>query len=341
MADYRFKLSPLPISETEAYAEASAEELRVIIAISDRAGSFTDTEIIEAARVSKARFSSALALWREAGVLLTSEGEGDNVIVSEFEERIFADEVFEESAEDMARSIRDYKLGELFSLCSEYLGRPELYPMEMKLVVALRTQYALSNEYIAVLASHLNDKEVFAVQRLVRRARALCEKGVDTVSELEDYLKRVEKDKTLNSQVKRAFGIWDRNLLKPEREFIARWSGEFGFDIAIITEAFDRLPTGNKLSFEYIDKILADWHSHGCRTVADCSERYEAWRAEQREGNVSRSTPAQKPARAAIGKKNTPRYGDFDPEDALRRALAKSFGNPAGDTDGADSADGQ
>ena len=333
MADYRFKISPIPISELEAFREASADELRVLIAAQDRMGVFSDNEIISLTGVSKARLLSSLALWQESRALIPVMSEDDNCIVDEFTFDTLAEDFFEESAAEVAKNIRDNSLHEMINECQSILGKKSLSPLEMKLLVALNSQYALSAEYILLLVSYLSEKNSFTIFKLFNRAKTLSNNGVDTVDELEEYIKKSERAKSIHSQIKHLFGIFNRNLNKKEREYITRWNEQFGYDIPIITAAFDMLPAGAQMSFAYIDRILTDWYDNRCTTVAECEARHENY-LKEREAEKSAAKGTAPERRAP--KKTTPRYGDFDPEEAFRRALARTYGEAPTETDGSD-----
>ena len=323
MADYRFKISPIPASELELFRDASAEELRVLIAIQDRVGMFSDSDIIGLTGVSKARFLSALALWQEAGAIIPVMSGEENCIVEEFSESAVTEDFYEESAAELAKDIRDNCLREMIEECGKLSGKGELSAMDTKLLVILNSQYALSVEYILLLASYLSEKGCFTVFKLFNRAKNLSNNGIETVDELEEYIKRSERAKTLHSQIKNLFGIFNRNLNKKEKDYITKWGEEYGYDIPIITAAFDMLPAGSQMSFGYIDKILADWHENNCKTVDECEERHRIY-LKERETAENKSASAPTARRAP--KKTTPRYGDFDPDEAFRRALARTYG---------------
>ena len=333
MADYRFKISPIPVSELEAFREASAEELRVLIAIQDRFGIFSDSDIIELAGVSKARFLSSLALWQEAGALIRVMSGDENCVISEFSTDTLAEDFYEESAEELAKDIREGELCGMFNEIQNLVGKGQLSPMEVKYLTVLYSQYALSTEYILLLASYLSDKGSLTIHKLFHRAKTLSVNGVDTVDELEDYIKKSERATSIHSQVKHLFGIFNKNLNKKERDYISRWNEKYGYDMPIITAAFDLLPAGARLNFAYIDKILTDWYDHRCTTVAECEARHQAYLDERDKAKSGGNTAGIASERRSV-KKTTPRFGDFDPEEAFKRALARTYGDkesPNGD----------
>ena len=68
--------------------------------------------------------------------------------------------------------------------------------------------------------------------------------------------------------------------------------------------------------------MLSDWHSEGCISVSDCRSRSERARSERAAAGSGERAGVKKPSST---KKATPRFGDFDPEEALKRALSRSF----------------
>ena len=76
-----------------AFAEASAEEMRLLLTILSLDGRAAEEgEISALASVSSARCRAAIAFWEGAGVLSVQKAEG---IVEEFEERLVAGEIDE------------------------------------------------------------------------------------------------------------------------------------------------------------------------------------------------------------------------------------------------------
>jgi DNA replication protein DnaD len=76
-----------------------------------------------------------------------------------------------------------------------------------------------------------------------------------------------------------------------------------------------------------MDKILTDWSEAGCKSTDECRRRFEESKAERAKNFVG----SKKATREA--KRRTPRYGDFDPNEAFKRALERSYGNSSGDMD--------
>lgn len=323
MTDYSLSLAHL--TDKEAFIDASKEELRVLLALIECGGIFTDADALSlAAKTSKARTAASIIYWEESGVITKKDGtENDTVktVTEEFEERVFLGRITERSADIAAREIRDNNLADLLSECAMMMKKPALSTEEAKLISALYTQYALDEEYIITLAAYLSEKDKLTAQRLGAEAERLIKREIDSVDKLLEYLKDKDEEIGEEWEFKKLVGIQNRNLTKKEKEYIKRWYLEFAFGNEIISEAFSISgKLGNQINCSYMDKILTRWHEAGCRTVNECkilSERDKAEMDAQAQEKKPPSIPRKKP---------TPRYGEFDVNEAFEKALLRSYG---------------
>ncbi len=326
-------------SKTAEFSEASSHELKLLVALFESGGELDEEDFIEKSGVSRARLFSALALWQEAGVIEPmSESEASaevsfygNLVREEFPERTVLGELEEESGADIARTIRSNKLAALFDECAALMHKTMLTPAEIRRISELSSQYELSEEYIALLAAHLNEENMLSVGILVKRAITLVGRGVANVEALTEYIANREKEKSELYEYKRLFGIYNRTLSKTEREYIEKWSEEYTYGTEIVGMAYDiTVLNTQKCSFRYMDKLLSDWHNADCKTLAECESRYEEYK---RELDALAEEKRQKTEnRRGAKKKTEKRYGDFDPEEAFRLALARSFSDSNSDS---------
>ena len=331
MTRYEFKFTGKKLSETEEFFEASTQELRVLIALYELSGVCDEQQLLSLAGISKSRLASALALWQELGIITEGRGESPapaNKITEEFDTPESAGELYEETTIEVAENIRSKSLASLMDMCAAMMGKLMLSPTEVKRISGLCSQYALSEEYVATLAAHLAEKECLTVTRLVSRAIRLTEKDINTPLELEEYLSSIEREKTVFAALRKALGIYDRKLSKTEEGYFRKWSEEYGYGAEIVGEAYDiTVMNTGKLSFPYMEILLADWHSNGCESITACRARYDETKR-IRDEEYAAQKDAKKVAFGAtktVKKPSKPRYGDFDPEEAFKQALLRSF----------------
>lgn len=91
--------------------------------------------------------------------------------------------------------------------------------------------------------------------------------GIDTLDKAEEYVKKRETAYSLEGEMKRAMGIFDRKLVPNEKSYIDSWI-EMGFKADAVSIAYERtISRLHSLSLPYMDKILLNWHSKGFHTA--------------------------------------------------------------------------
>lgn len=320
MIDYKFNARSLTLSE--AFTEASREELRVLLALVANGGRVeSDEDIAKAAGVSRGRASSSLVFWEESGII--AKNDGTPTITEEFEERIQLGKLDTGTAIKAAKSVRDNELAALISECARLMDRPALNTEEIKTINALYTQYALDEEYIITLAAYINDKGKLTATRLGTEAERLVKRGLDTAEKLMAYIEEKANESADEWEFRHLLGIYNRTLSKTEKEYVKKWYGEFGYGEDIIGEAYDIAVsyTGER-QLSYMDTILTKWHDGGCKTLDECRAATEREKT-ARSVEEKQKTPPKMPRTP----KTTPRYGNFDPLEAFEAALKRSYGD--------------
>ena len=327
----KYCIDRIRVIGTDAFSEASKEELRVLLALIQLSGEVESPEsLASAAMISPPRCKAAIAFWEESGVI-SQIGEGGS-ITDEFEERLVAGEIDEVPAVEVAESIRNEGLALMINDVAELMGQACLSNVEVKTLTALYTQYALSPEYIVALAAHLKSKGCLTVKRLSDKAITLVRRGVDSYEGLEAHLSEIESSSGAEWEFRRLFGIYNATLSQSQREYFRKWSEDYGYSVGIVSLAYDIAVLNTRSGrgdLRYIDAILTEWHNAGCKTVNECREFIEAERAKK-----AAKTPIRTGKKATKSTPETPRYGNFDINEAFNDAVARSFSEDNGDEGG-------
>ncbi len=318
----KYRVGNIRVIGSAAFAEGSKEELRALLALIELQGEIESAEeLAAAAKISPARARAALAFWEESGII--SADDGTPLVSEEFPERVLAGEIDEVPAVKVAESIRNDSLASMIEECATLMNEVCLSNTDVKNITALYTQYSLSPEYIVTLAAHLAGKSNLTARRLCNEAIRLQNKSIDNVEALDAYINELEQTGGAEWEFRRVLGIYGRNLSASERAYFKKWSDEFGYSVSIVSEAYDLAVLNTKSGrgdLRYMDSVLSSWHEAGCKTVNDCRERIEAEKVKRRTdkgasgAKRSKSTP------------ETPRYGNFDINEAFNNAVARSFG---------------
>ena len=316
MNKYIFKAGA-KVTACSAFADASADELRILMALIDSSPSaLSDEDIRKISGAPASRVRAALVLWESEGVICKQEC-AEDTISEEFDTVVRRGEIDEEESLQVAKNIRDEELCEMLDICAKLMGKPALSTTEVKNLTALVSQYSLTPEFVVMLATYLSEHGKLTAVRLRDRAISLVDKSIDTTEALEVYLNKKESETAAEKEYKRIFGSSWREISDAERALFKKWDEEFGYSTTIVKEAYSisALNTGT-LSLKYMDKILSSWHARGCTTLEEC-------KAQSAISGVKEDTPKKRTKPKTEAEK--PRYGSFDVEDAFQKALARSF----------------
>lgn len=320
----QYKVNTDELYKKECFADATKEELRVLLAIISIDGKITSPEsLAELAHTSKARASASLAFWEEAEVIREYDG-SEPTVTEEYK----TGEKKEESAASVAKKIKDEGLASLIAECARIMDKPMLSTTETKKIVNIYSQYNLNEEYIVTLAAFLKEKNRLTAARLADEAEHLSKKGITCTEDLEIYIDKAAKLSDAEWQYKRIMGVFGRALSPVESEMAERWFCTYAYSEEIIKLAFGIATKNNiKLEIAYMDAIVKNWYEKGCRTVAECNRESERFHEEWKSKNLGISETAQSAEGTSRRKqKEKPRYGDFDINDAFNKALERSYG---------------
>ena len=319
MTEYTFKVGLNGITDLDCFKEASKDELKILIALKSTEGETVSIEpLAQKLGVSVARIKATIALFEESGVLTKRADDFLAEVEYEFEVKKKTCDTPLESA----KSIRDNNLYELFNEIENIFGKT-LETREIERIESLYTKKGLSVEYILMLAAHQNDTRMTpTIESLVREATRLQANDIDNLESLEIYLKEKADEIAGEAEMRQILGIRGRAFSKSERAFFKKWMHDYCYGTTIIGEAYDiTVGATGKLSLSYMDKILTEWFKSGCRTLDDCRARVNIRKQERTDKAKKSSQKSNKTVEA-----ETPKYTDFNSEDALLKALERSYG---------------
>ena len=300
------------LCKSEDFLSASKEELRALVVLL-RTGKIPAEKLSEYASISVARAKSALILWDEVDILEpVSQGKIEDV----YPERLTETGVVEEDRRVVAKTIRSEELSGLLEECAKLLCKPTLNDLEVKVITGLYSQYGLSEEYLLTLLSDIVSRSTKpTVKKLEMEAIRHLSNGLDTPEALSEFFHHRDNVTKGDRVVRYALSL-SRSLSPTEKKLAERWVCEYGYGEDMILLAYDFATASTTTpTLKYLDPILTAWHENGIRTESEAREF--------RERNKGEKSSKKEPKKA---KKEPVRYGNFDPEEAFRRALERSYG---------------
>ena len=116
-------------------------------------------------------------------------------------------------------------------------------------------------------------------------ADAWHKNNVKTFTDLENYSQKQEKLNIIRKAVSKKLGL-NRALTQFEDEYVRKWYESFGYNQEIIDIALKKTTSKANPSFDYIDKLLTNWHKQGFKTPSEILN-YMQERSEQNKKSSS------------------------------------------------------
>lgn len=196
------------------------------------------------------------------------------------------------SSADIAGRIKeDPALSYLFGEAQTLYGRPLRNP-ESQLVISLVDYYGLPADVSALLLKYCFSIDKTAQGYIKSVAQTWSDEGITDAESADKMLARLERANAVEEILRKGMGLQTK-FVKPQLEYIRKWTEEWGFstDMILLAHEFSQTNTG-KLSFPYINKILENWRGAGIYT-AEAAEAAEKPAKEHKSGRKSGGKPAE------------------------------------------------
>ena len=187
----------------------------------------------------------------------------------------------------------DFKV--LFQEAQQKLGKTIGYEGQ-SILIMLHDTYDLPVEVILMLLEYAKSKGKTGYKYIASVGREWSEKEIDSLESAEAYIREQDTTDALWVQFRDLSGAKNRNPTAKQKRYLTGWSKELGFPFEMIALAYEIcIDNTNKLSLEYMDRVLLSWQKGGVKTPADARRAQEQWSAKRFGKNEPKPARAGKP----------------------------------------------
>lgn len=256
---------------------ASSDAIKILLFIlSSEKTDFTTEDIIKETNIKDSNtIDEAISFWQEREVISVNNSDkpietpkpeikqppAENVAVRKTATVRY-------TPRDLARIVENSDdLKFLMESVQSVLKRPITFT-EQNCIINLFEYYSLPATVILMLFDYCNEIGKANVHYVQTVAKAWCENGIITHEAAEaEIIKMIDRN-SFAGKVKKIFGITN-NLTPTQEKMIANWN-TLGLSLDMITYAWEKcLDSINKLSFQYINKVLLSWTKNGYKVRED------------------------------------------------------------------------
>ena len=129
-------------------------------------------------------------------------------------------------------------------------------------------KYEFDEQVMIALFDYCFNRSALHKNYVAAVAEAWSKNGVKTYTDLENYYEKYEKLTKMKKAIAKKLGKYNP-LTQYEEAYIEKWVLDFGYNIEIISIALKKTTSKANPSFDYIDKLLSDWHDRNLKTTQE------------------------------------------------------------------------
>ena len=270
----------VPAAVVDDYIKiASGDNLRILLFFLRNADkAYTLGQIGQCLSLTENQVEDGLAFWKQRGLLAEcsgeikpADGEAKMQTVSEptFKQeqsslqRIELTKAPAFTPKEIAKTVRgNEKADLLFKYCEKMFGRALKHNEQNTLMIIIE------DACMPVEVAMLMIEYCFSIEKkspAYMRSLALdwTEREINTIEKAEAHIMELKNLNSAQSRLRTMFGM-NSAFSRAQKDYIETWVNKFCFTDEMIDAAYQRtLDNTGKLSFSYMNKILASWHNMG------------------------------------------------------------------------------
>jgi len=205
------------------------------------------------------------------------------------------------SPEDVSLSIeRNKKRSKIISAINNTFFQGVMSPSWYTDIDAWFDRYGFEEDVMYALFQHCYDRKGLAKQYIEKVAESWHSKNIKNSFDLDNYFIEYQKLRDIKYKIVKKLNRRSP-LTEYEEDYIETWVMEYNYDFSIIDMALRQTTRTPNPNFEYINKIITNWHENGLKTKEEIVA-FEKLRRQKNTTNKSsekQSTPV-------------PQRGNFD-----------------------------
>lgn len=132
-------------------------------------------------------------------------------------------------------------------------------------------KYDFDEQVMLALFNYCYDRSALHRNYIQVVADSWHKNNIKSFSDLDAYYQKQEKISSIKKQIIRKLGL-NRNLTTYEDAYVEKWAIDFKYNLDVIEIALKRTTSKTNISFDYLDKIISDWHDRNLKTPSEIQE---------------------------------------------------------------------
>lgn len=139
-------------------------------------------------------------------------------------------------------------------------------------------KYEFDEQVMVALFDYCYNKSALHKNYVQAVADGWANNKIKTYNELETYYQKYDNMSKIKKAIQKKLGRYN-GLTQFEEAYIEKWILDFNYNLDVINIALKKSTSRASVSFDYLDKMISDWHDRGLKNPAEV----EAFLAEYKE----------------------------------------------------------
>jgi len=213
----------------------------------------------------------AFKYWEEAGVLIKKHTGYILVNLQEVELLKLYSPKLTSSPEDIKKNAKNQYRAKAIENINNQFFQGIMSPSWYSDIDMWFKKYNFDEQVMLALFNYCFDRSALHRNYIQVVADSWYKNNIKSFSDLDKYYEKQEKITSLKKSIIKKLGL-NRNLTVYEDAYVEKWTIEYGYSLDIIEIALRKTTSKSNISFEYLNKIIADWHDRNLKSVAEIQE---------------------------------------------------------------------
>lgn len=225
----------------------------------------------------------AFKYWEEAGVLIKKHTGYILVNLQEIELLKLYSPKLTSSPEDIKKNAKNQYRAKAIENINNQFFQGIMSPSWYSDIDMWFKKYNFDEQVMLALFNYCFDHSALHRNYIQVVADSWYKNNIRSFSDLDKYYEKQEKISSVKKSIIKKLGL-NRNLTVYEDAYVEKWTIDYGYSLDIIEIALKKTTSKSNISFEYLNKIISDWHDRNLKTATEIQEYIQM--SKQKQENI-------------------------------------------------------
>lgn len=270
--DFLFSNTSIPdVFFTEYFSQSSGDSIKVYLYLFFLSKYNKDVKLSDLSKklnLSLKVIQDSIKYWEDLGVI-TRKSTGYTMVSLQEKElyNLYSPKLTsspEESSKNIKNQYRAKAIEEINNSCFQGIMSPSWYND----IDLWFNKYGFDEQVMIALFKYCFERSALHKNYVLTVAENWSKNNIKNFTDLDNYYQKQEKLNVIKKNISKKLGF-SRSLTQYESAYIEKWVVDYGYNLDIIEIALKKTTAKSNPNFDYIDKLVSDWHDRGFSSTND------------------------------------------------------------------------